>query len=89
MPNTLQIRFATATIGFITACSKLIIKTDVHINATTGSTGAGVSPSETTHFSWRSNNMSHYKAFDHQHLGEINQSVNQLQADYTNELCTE
>jgi hypothetical protein len=38
------------------------------------------------HFSWRSNNMSHYKAFDHQHLGEINQSVNQLQADYTNEL---
>jgi N-acetyl-gamma-glutamyl-phosphate reductase len=47
---------------------------------------AGVSPSETTHFSWRSNNMSHYKAFDHQHLGEINQSVNQLQADYTNEL---
>ena len=34
--------------------------TDVHINATTGSTGAGVSPSETTHFSWRSNNMSHY-----------------------------
>jgi N-acetyl-gamma-glutamylphosphate reductase len=30
--------------------------------------------------------MSHYKAFDHQHLGEINQSVNQLQADYTNEL---
>jgi N-acetyl-gamma-glutamyl-phosphate reductase len=65
-----------------------VIKTDVHINAT-GSTGAGVSPSETTHFSWRS--MSHYKAFDHQHLGEINQSVNQLQADYTNELifCTE
>jgi N-acetyl-gamma-glutamyl-phosphate reductase len=52
--------------------------------------GAG-QPSETTHFSWRSNNMSHYKAFDHQHLGEINQSVNQLQADYTNELifCTE
>jgi N-acetyl-gamma-glutamyl-phosphate reductase len=74
------------TIGFITACSKGLLKTDVHINATTGSTGAGVSPSETTHFSWRSNNMSHYKAFDHQHLGEINQSVNQLQADYTNEL---
>jgi N-acetyl-gamma-glutamyl-phosphate reductase len=42
-------------------------------------------PSE-THFSWRSNNMSHYKAFEHQHLGEINQSVHQLQADYTNEL---
>jgi hypothetical protein len=36
------------TIGFITACSKGLLKTDVHINATTGSTGAGVSPSETT-----------------------------------------
>ena len=58
----------------------------MHINATTGSTGAGVSPSETTHFSWRSNNMSHYKAFDHQHLGEINQSVNQLQASYNDEI---
>jgi N-acetyl-gamma-glutamyl-phosphate reductase len=43
-------------------------------------------PTETTHFSWRSNNMSHYKAFEHQHLGEINQSVNQLQSDYANEL---
>jgi N-acetyl-gamma-glutamyl-phosphate reductase len=58
------------TIGFITACSKRLLKTDVHINATTGSTGAGVSPSETTH-SWRSNNMSHYKAFDHQHLEKL------------------
>jgi N-acetyl-gamma-glutamyl-phosphate reductase len=37
---------------------------------------------ENTHFSWRSNNMSHYKAFEHQHLGEINQSVNQLQLIY-------
>jgi N-acetyl-gamma-glutamyl-phosphate reductase len=62
------------TIGLL-PLAKGLLKTDVHINATTGSTGAGVSPSETTHFSWRSNNMSHYKAFDHQHLGEINQSV--------------
>jgi N-acetyl-gamma-glutamyl-phosphate reductase len=68
-----------------------IIKDRCPYQCYNGSTGAGVSPSETTHFSWRSNNMSHYKAFDHQHLGEINQSVNQLQADYTNELifCTE
>jgi N-acetyl-gamma-glutamyl-phosphate reductase len=79
------------TIGFITACSKGRIKDRCPYQCYNGSTGAGVSPSETTHFSWRSNNMSHYKAFDHQHLGEINQSVNQLQADYTNELifCTE
>jgi len=63
-----------------------LLNDDVHINATTGSTGAGVTPSETTHFSWRNNNMSHYKAFNHQHLGEINQSVNQLQSTYKNEL---
>jgi N-acetyl-gamma-glutamyl-phosphate reductase len=93
MPNTLQIRdvLPLRYNWLYYRLQQRIIKTDVHINATTGSTGAGVSPSETTHFSWRSNNMSHYKAFDHQHLGEINQSVNQLQADYTNELifCTE
>ncbi|MFB0909828.1 MAG: N-acetyl-gamma-glutamyl-phosphate reductase, partial [Flavobacterium sp.] len=79
--------FATAIqLALLPLAAKGLLKTDVHINATTGSTGAGVSPSETTHFSWRSNNMSHYKAFEHQHLGEINQSVNQLQANYTNEL---
>lgn len=55
------------------------LKEDVHINATTGSTGAGVIPSATTHFSWRSNNISWYKPFTHQHLGEIEQSVDLLQ----------
>lgn len=59
---------------------------DVHINATTGSTGAGVSLSETSHFSWRNNNFSHYKAFEHQHLGEISESLLQLQADLKSEL---
>ena len=79
--------FATAIqLALLPLASNGILKDDVHINATTGSTGAGVTPSETTHFSWRNNNMSHYKAFNHQHLGEINQSVNQLQSDYTNEL---
>jgi N-acetyl-gamma-glutamyl-phosphate reductase len=79
--------FATAIqLALLPLAAAGLLKSDVHINATTGSTGAGVSPSATTHFSWRSNNMSHYKAFNHQHLGEINQSVNQLQADYTNEL---
>ncbi len=51
----------------------------VHINAVTGSTGAGVSPSGTTHFSWRNNNVSWYKPFTHQHLGEINESLKSLQ----------
>lgn len=79
--------FATAIqLALLPLAADGLLNNDVHINATTGSTGAGVSPSETTHFSWRSNNMSHYKAFDHQHLGEINQSVNQLQADYAKEL---
>jgi len=48
---------------------------DVHINAVTGSTGAGVQPSATTHFSWRNNNTSWYKPFTHQHLGEISESL--------------
>ena len=79
--------FATAIqLALLPLAKHNLLTTDVHINATTGSTGAGVTPSETTHFSWRSNNMSHYKAFDHQHLGEINQSVNQLQTAYKNEL---
>jgi N-acetyl-gamma-glutamyl-phosphate reductase len=79
--------FATAIqLALLPLAADRLLNNDVHISATTGSTGAGVSPSETTHFSWRSNNISHYKAFDHQHLGEINQSVNQLQATYRNEL---
>ncbi|WP_291099842.1 MULTISPECIES: N-acetyl-gamma-glutamyl-phosphate reductase [unclassified Flavobacterium] len=79
--------FATAIqLALLPLAANSLLNEDVHINATTGSTGAGVTPSETTHFSWRSNNMSHYKAFDHQHLGEINQSVNQLQESYSDEL---
>lgn len=79
--------FATAIqLALLPLAANGLLNEDVHINATTGSTGAGVSLSETSHFSWRNNNMSHYKAFDHQHLGEINQSLNQLQEDYTNEL---
>ena len=79
--------FATAIqLALLPLAANGLLNDDVHINATTGSTGAGVTPSETTHFSWRNNNMSHYKAFNHQHLGEINQSVNQLQSDFTNEL---
>lgn len=79
--------FATAIqLALLPLAENNLLKSDVHINATTGSTGAGVGLAETSHFSWRNNNMSHYKAFEHQHLGEINQSVNQLQANYSNEL---
>ncbi len=55
----------------------------VHVNATTGSTGAGVSLSPTTHFTWRNNNLSWYKPFTHQHLGEIGESLFQLQGSNT------
>ncbi len=52
---------------------------DIHVNAITGSTGAGQKPQATTHFSWRNNNVSVYKAFRHQHLHEIRASLEQLQ----------
>lgn len=62
------------------------INSNVHINATTGSTGAGQSLSTTSHFSWRSNNLSVYKAFDHQHLKEIGETLVSLQPDMDSEL---
>lgn len=58
------------------------LKNDIHISGITGSTGAGVGLSETSHFSWRNNNASVYKAFTHQHLGEIIESIQQLQANF-------
>tara|TARA_R110000868_G_scaffold193786_1_gene438976 strand:+ start:10664 stop:11641 length:978 start_codon:yes stop_codon:yes gene_type:complete len=79
--------FATAIqLALLPLAADGLLSEDVHINATTGSTGAGVGLSSTSHFSWRNNNFSHYKAFEHQHLGEINQSINQLQASYSDEL---
>lgn len=55
------------------------LTSDIHVSAITGSTGAGQSLSETVHFSWRTNNVSIYKPFTHQHLGEIGESLAQLQ----------
>jgi N-acetyl-gamma-glutamyl-phosphate reductase len=56
-----------------------LIKDDLHVNAITGSTGAGQEPTRTSHFSWREGNLSVYKAFEHQHLGEICESLEQAQ----------
>ncbi len=79
--------FATALqLAILPLAAKGLLKRDVHINAVTGATGAGTSLSKTTHFTWRDNNFSHYKAFAHQHLGEINQTVNQLQSDFSSEI---
>lgn len=68
--------FATAIqLALLPLAQSDLLQNDVHINAMTGSTGAGVSPSATSHFSWRNNNISWYKPFTHQHLGEINESL--------------
>jgi N-acetyl-gamma-glutamyl-phosphate reductase len=63
-----------------------LLNNEIHISATTGSTGAGQNPSSTTHFSWRNNNLSVYKAFEHQHLKEIKQSVKQLMPNFDAEI---
>ena len=79
--------FATAIqLALLPLAKNDLIKSDVHVNAVTGSTGAGTSLTETTHFTWRDNNFSYYKPFTHQHLGEINQSVKQLQESFSSEI---
>ncbi len=75
--------FATAIqLAVLPLAANNLLKGEIHVNAITGSTGAGVKPASTTHFSWRDNNISVYKAFNHQHLEEINQSLSQLQKGY-------
>ena len=75
--------FATAiTLAILPLAKNGLLKDEVHVNAVTGATGAGTSLSGTTHFSWRDNNFSAYKSFEHQHLNEIGQSLKQLQSDH-------
>jgi N-acetyl-gamma-glutamyl-phosphate reductase len=79
--------FATAIqVALFPLAAKGLLKDEIHVNAITGSTGAGVKPSSTSHFSWRNNNISIYKPFGHQHLQEIGQSIKQLQPDFNKEL---
>ena len=91
--NALQLQGAQhiANPGCFATCIQLallplaaagLLDGDVMVNAITGSTGAGVKPSATTHFSWRSGNMSIYKAFEHQHVPEILQSLHKLQPSF-------
>lgn len=75
--------FATnIQLALLPLASKGLLPDQIHVNATTGSTGAGQKPTLTTHFSWRNNNLSAYKSFDHQHLQEISESLNQLQPGF-------
>lgn len=72
--------FATAIqLGLLPLVDQQALPEEVHVHAITGSTGAGQQPRDTTHFSWRNNNLSIYKAFNHQHLAEIGRSLSQLQ----------
>ena len=72
--------FATCIqLGLMPAAAMKLINSDVAVNAITGSTGAGQKPGATTHFSWRNNNLSIYKAFKHQHVPEIRESLTQVQ----------
>jgi N-acetyl-gamma-glutamyl-phosphate reductase len=79
--------FATGIqLALLPLAKKGLLKQEVHITAITGSTGAGAGLSATTHFSWRSNNLSVYKAFEHQHLGEIRQSLQQLDSGFQQDI---
>ncbi len=71
--------FATAIqLGLLPLISSDYEIDEVHTNAITGSTGAGVKLNDTSHFSWRNNNISWYKPFNHQHLSEVNNNFNKL-----------
>jgi len=79
--------FATCIqLALLPLAAKGLLKSEINVTGITGSTGAGVKPSSTTHFSWRNDNISVYKAFEHQHLQEISQSVRQLQKDFSQDI---
>ncbi len=79
--------FATCIqLALLPALKAGIISGDIHINGITGSTGAGQKPGATTHYSWRNDNISVYKTFTHQHLLEINQTVEELHPGYNGRL---
>ncbi|CAL2084293.1 N-acetyl-gamma-glutamyl-phosphate reductase [Tenacibaculum sp. 190524A02b] len=79
--------FATAIqLALLPLANAKTLNKDIHINAVTGATGAGTSLSATTHFTWRDNNFSYYKPFTHQHLGEINQTINSMQNGFNSDI---
>lgn len=79
--------FATAIqLALLPLAAAGALKSDIHVTAITGSTGAGVKPSATTHFSWRNDNISTYKCFTHQHLLEIGRNLRSLQPSFDGEI---
>ena len=75
--------FATCLqLGMLPLAAAGLLKGDVHVSAVTGSTGAGQKLAATSHFSWRVNNFSVYKSFEHQHLREIGETIRSLMPEY-------
>ena len=71
--------FATAIqLATLPLAASGLIRDEIHVTAITGSTGAGKKPGETTHFSYRNDNISIYKLFTHQHLAEIKQNLGRV-----------
>ena len=78
--------FATAIqLAVLPLAKENLLESDINITAITGSTGAGVKPGATTHFSWRNDNLSAYKVFEHQHLQEIGRNIHHLQPGFSGE----
>jgi len=75
--------FATAIQLGLLPLAKAGLLEEVYTTGITGSTGAGQSLTETSHFSWRSNNIQAYKTLSHQHLHEVHQSLHQLQSSFS------
>jgi N-acetyl-gamma-glutamyl-phosphate reductase len=78
--------FATAIQLGLLPLAKAGLLPEVHTTGITGSTGAGQKLQETTHFTWRSSNISAYKTLSHQHLHEIRRSINQLDSGYSSSI---
>jgi N-acetyl-gamma-glutamyl-phosphate reductase len=79
--------FATAIqLALLPLAKNLLLNSPIQVTAITGSTGAGVKPGATTHYSWRNDNVSIYKPFTHQHLAEIRQTLTTLQSSFSTEL---
>lgn len=74
--------FATTIQLGLLPLAKSGLLNEVHTTGITGSTGAGQKLQDATHFTWRANNISAYKTLTHQHLGEINQTLQSLQSGF-------
>ncbi|MDH6355261.1 N-acetyl-gamma-glutamyl-phosphate reductase [Dysgonomonas sp. PH5-45] len=79
--------YATAIqLALLPLAKARLLNAEVHITGIIGTTGAGVKPTFSSHYSWRNNNVSVYKAFSHQHLGEVRQTIASLQSDFKEDI---